>query len=67
VVAPFSTPNVSVDVPPALTHGVGDATAEIAYVSGGSAYHARLSTGAWSAPVLVGGTGLNGVAIASAP
>jgi hypothetical protein len=66
-VAPFSTPNVSVAKPPAVTHGVGGTVAEIAYVSGGAAYHARLTGSAWSAPVLVGGTSLSGVAIASAP
>jgi hypothetical protein len=66
-VAPFSSPNVAVDTSPAVTHGIAGDTAEIAYVAAGKAYHARFSGGTWSAPVLVGGSGLTGVAIAAAP
>jgi hypothetical protein len=66
-VAPIASPNVSADAPPAVTHGMAGYTAELAYVSGGAAYHARLTGSAWSAPTLVGGSGLNGVAIAAAP
>jgi hypothetical protein len=66
-VAAFSTPNVAVDVSPAVTHGIAGDVAEIAYVSGGFAYHARLVGSAWSSPVLVGGASLNGVANAAAP
>jgi hypothetical protein len=66
-VAPFATPNVSVDTSPSVTHGIGSDTAELAYVNGGVAYHARLSGGAWSVLVTVGGTSLNGVAIAAVP
>ena len=71
VVAPFATPNVSVIAPPAVTHGIGGKTAEIAFVKGdGNAYHARLAGGAWSLPVQVGGVAggaLVGVALASSP
>jgi hypothetical protein len=66
-VAPFATPNVAVDVSPAVTHGVGGFDAEIGYVSAGALSHARLSGAAWSTPTLVGGSGLVGVAIATAP
>jgi hypothetical protein len=67
-VAPLATPNVSVAKPPALAHGVGGDVAEIAFVkSDGMAYHARLTGSTWSAPVLVGGASLSGVALASAP
>jgi len=65
--AAFSTPNVAVDVSPAVTHGVGGDAAELAYVSGGSIYAAQLSGSTWSAPALVGGAGVNGVAIAATP
>jgi hypothetical protein len=65
--APFSTLNVTVDTAPAVVHGIASDTAEIAYVSGGAAYHARLQGSTWSTPVLVGGSGLTGVAIAAAP
>jgi hypothetical protein len=67
-VAPFATPNVSVATPPAVAHGVGGGVAEMAFVQiDGMAYHARLTGSTWSAPVLVGGASLSGVAIASAP
>jgi hypothetical protein len=66
-VAPFASPNVAVDTSPAVTHGIGGDVAEMAYVSGGVAYHARLSGSTWAAPVLVGGASLDGVAIAAAP
>jgi hypothetical protein len=65
--APFSTPTTSIDGPPAITQGIGGAVAEIAFLQQGTAYHARLAGSAWSSPVAVGGTGLVGVAIASAP
>ncbi len=66
-VAPFASPNVAVDTSPAVTHGIGGDVAEIAYVSGGMVYHARLTGSTFGAPVLVGGTGVKGVAIASSP
>jgi hypothetical protein len=66
-VAAFATPNVSIAGSPAVTHGIGGDTAEVAYVSGGAAYHARLTGGAWTAPVAIGGTALVGVAIAAIP
>jgi hypothetical protein len=66
--AAFAAPNVSVSTTPAVTHGISGDTAEIAFVeAGGAAYHASLAGGVWSAPVLIGGTGLNGVALASWP
>ena len=68
VVAPFSTPNVSIARPPAVTHGIAGDAAEIAFIeSDGKAYHARLVGSTWSAPVAVGGTALNGVAIVATP
>jgi len=67
-VAPFATPtNVSADGSPAVTHGIGGVVAEMAYVTGGTVYHARLTGSTWSAPVTVGGASVAGVAIASAP
>jgi len=51
---------------PALALGAGDAEAELVYVDmTGKAQHARLQNGAFTAPVLVGGTSLVGVAIAT--
>lgn len=53
---------------PAVARGVGAADAELAYLDGpGSAYHQRLIGNGWSAPTLVGGMGLQSVAIASTP
>ncbi len=67
-VAPFSSPNVAIDTTPAVTHGIGGDTAEIAYVAGGTVYAARLAGGAWTTPpAAVGGTSVNGVAIAATP
>ncbi|MDI1477425.1 hypothetical protein [Polyangium sp. y55x31] len=51
---------------PALALGAGDAEAELVYVdTTGKAEHARLQNGAFTTPVLVGGTNLVGVAIAT--
>jgi hypothetical protein len=67
-VAPFATPNEAISGPPAVTHGVVSSAAEIAYIdTNGQAHHARLTGSAWTAPVLVGGSSLDGVAIASIP
>ena len=67
-VAPFAIPNVTIARPPAVTHGIAGDVAELAYIDGsGTAYHARLTGSTWSAPVMVGGTALVGVAIAAAP
>jgi len=67
-VAPLSTPNVSIARPPAVTHGISGDVAEAAFIeSDGNAYHVRLTGSSWSAPVLVGGASLGGVAIAAAP
>ena len=68
-VTAFATPNVSIASAPAITHGVGAASAEIAYVqtSDKVAYHARLIGKTWTTPVSVGGSGLSRVAITSAP
>jgi hypothetical protein len=59
--------SVAVDAEPALAHGVGAATAEIAFVQSGVVYHARLIGGSWTTPAAVGGTSLSHVSIASAP
>ena len=51
---------------PALALGAGDAEAELVYVdTTGKAQHSRLQNGAFTTPVLVGGTNLAGVAIAT--
>ncbi|MDI3282709.1 hypothetical protein [Polyangium sp. 15x6] len=51
---------------PALALGAGDAEAELVYVdTTGRAQHARLQSGAFTTPVLVGGTNLVGAAIAT--
>ncbi|MDC0741811.1 hypothetical protein [Polyangium mundeleinium] len=51
---------------PALALGAGDAEAELVYVdTTGKAQHARLQNGAFTTPVVVGGTNLVGVAIAT--
>jgi hypothetical protein len=54
---------------PALAAGVGGFDAEVGFINSADskAYHARLTGLTWSAPVLVGGTVLSTVAIASAP
>jgi hypothetical protein len=68
VIGAFATPNVSIAYAPAVTHGIAGDVAEIAFVeTDGKAYHSRLTGSTWSAPVLVGGTSLTGVAIAAAP
>ncbi len=66
-VAPFASPNAAIDASPAVAHGIPGDLAEIAYISSGVAYHARLIGSSWSSPVAVGGSGLSAVAIASAP
>ena len=58
---------ITIPSPPSLAAGVGGVDAEIAYVTGGAAKHARLTGMSWSAPVTVGGAGLTHVAIASSP
>ncbi len=65
----LATPNVSIVGSPALAPGIGAVTAEIAYVAAAdtAVYHARLTGGVWSVPVLVGGSGQTGVALASKP
>ena len=54
---------------PALAAGVGGFDAEAGFINAadGKAYHTRLTGLTWSAPVLVGGSVLTSVAIASAP
>jgi hypothetical protein len=66
-VAAFATPNMATDTSPAVTHGISGDVAELAYVSGGIAFHSRLSGATWGVPVNVGGTGLVGVAVAATP
>jgi hypothetical protein len=65
--APFSTPNVSISASPAASRGIRGDIAELAWLSGGVAYHARLTGSGWTVPTLVGGSGLTGVAITSGP
>ncbi len=65
--AGIASTNVSVDTTPAVAQGIGSDTAEMAYLIGGVAYHARLVGSGWSPGVTVGGTALSGVAIAAAP
>ncbi len=81
-VAPFASPNVSVDsdfidgagygTPGlAVTHGIGTDIAELAYITDGVAYSSSLTAGVttmtWSAPVPVGLSNLSAIAIASSP
>jgi hypothetical protein len=69
--AAFETPKpiaaVPLTSPPAVAPGVGTAAAEAVFVSGGAAYHARLSNNAWSTPVVIAPGALQYVGIASAP
>ena len=66
--AALANPNVVPSAAPSLAHGVGTATAEMAFVeSDGVAYHVRLVAGAWTTPTAIGGTGLANVTLASAP
>jgi hypothetical protein len=55
------------DFTPAVAAGVNGDTAELAYVTAGVAYHASLTGTNWSTAATLGGSGLNGVAIASIP
>lgn len=62
------TPNLAVAAMPAIARGVGTAAVEMALIkSDNVAYHARLIGGAWTTPVVVGGSGLSTAAIATAP
>ncbi len=67
--APFAVPNVTTPSRPALAAGVGGVDAEIGFINAidAKAYHARLTGTSWSVPVMIGGTQLTTVAIASAP
>jgi hypothetical protein len=68
VPAAVSSPNVASLSRPAVASGVHGFTAELAFVAAdGVAHHARLSGTTWSTPVVVGGTALAGVAIATMP
>lgn len=61
----FDTPST-----PAVVAGVSGADAEVVFVNGtttGALNHARLSGTTWSAPVVIGGSGLTRVAAASNP
>ena len=58
--------SLSTGTPPAITAGVGPATAEIAFVNNSTLMHSRLIGGAWTTPATVGGSSLNHVAIARA-
>lgn len=62
-------PNVTITGSPSLAPGVGGVDAELAFVGGGSgaAFHTRLTGSTWSAPAMVGGSGLTSVAIATMP
>jgi hypothetical protein len=70
-VPPWSAPAqlgmASIASSPALAPGIGGADAELAYAASSSAFHARLTGMVWSAPVMVGGSGVTHVAIASHP
>ncbi len=54
---------------PAVSAGSCSHRAELVYVDAadGSIRHASLENGAWGAPVMVGGSGMKGVAIAAVP
>ncbi|HTB72663.1 MAG TPA: hypothetical protein VK762_05450, partial [Polyangiaceae bacterium] len=61
------SPATSVASTPAVAPGIGSAQAEVVYLDSltGGAHHTRLVGGSWTAPVLVGGSGLTSVAIDS--
>lgn len=67
--APVANPNPSIFGPPALARGVGAAELELVYLDAGTKTirHTRLIGGVWSAPVQVGNTALERVAIARGP
>jgi hypothetical protein len=65
-VAPLFSPNLQIDNPSAVAPGCG-ADAVMAYVSGGAVYRTELSGDSWSPAVLVGGTGMQYVAVATQP
>ena len=66
---PLVVPNVMSPSRPAIAAGVGGFDAEVGFINSADskAYHARLTGLTWSAPVVVGGTSLTTIAIASAP
>ena len=67
LVAPFSTPNVSIATGPTVAQGIGIATAELVFIRtlDNKAYHSQFITGGWRAPVMVSGTVVGNVAVAS--
>ncbi|MBI4701207.1 MAG: hypothetical protein HY744_08625, partial [Deltaproteobacteria bacterium] len=67
--AAVASPNPAIKSGPSLAPGTGGTDAELAFVDAGSqaAYHSRLAGGKWSAPALVGGSGLLHAAVASMP
>jgi hypothetical protein len=67
--AALASPNFTTPSPPSVAPGVGGVDAELVFVdsSTGLANHARLTGSTWSAPAVIGGSGLIGVAVASHP
>lgn len=69
--APAALASLAVTTPsrPALAPGLGEASAELAFVDAatGAARHARLVNGQWTDPQAIGGTGLQFVGMASHP
>jgi hypothetical protein len=60
---------MAIDGVPAVLHGIFGASAELAYVKGGEAWHTRYVTmnNAWTTPAKVGGSSLASVALAGVP
>ena len=52
---------------PAVAQGISGADAEMVFISGGAAMHARLIGGSWTTPATIGGSGLTKVGISSMP
>ena len=66
---PIANPNYATPSSPAITGGVGGVDAELVFVNSadGGAYHTSLTNTTWSAPTLVGGSGLTHIGVSSAP
>lgn len=66
---PIANPNYATPSSPAITGGVGGADVELVFVNSadGAAYHTSLTNTTWSAPTLVGGTGLIHIGVSSSP
>jgi hypothetical protein len=67
--APLADPNPTIFGSPAVARGIAGAELEVVYLDGATKTprHVRRVAGVWSAPVTIGNTALERVAIASGP